>query len=78
MSPDHDDDLPGPDALAEIRLANVPGGDGKRRVTHYRVDQEHGNAHKADKEEAAPDVGATRRTGVRVRHFASSGASQRL
>jgi xylan 1,4-beta-xylosidase len=52
----HDDDLPGPDALAEVRLANVPGGDGKRRVTHYRVDHEHANAHTVWQRMGAPQA----------------------
>src|SRR5688500_15902217 len=52
----HDDDLPGPDALAEVRFANVPGGDGKRRVIRYLVDQEHANAHTVWQRMGAPQA----------------------
>jgi xylan 1,4-beta-xylosidase len=41
----HDDDLPGPDASVQLTVAGLPFGAGKARVTHYRVDDTHGNAY---------------------------------
>jgi xylan 1,4-beta-xylosidase len=39
----HDDDLPGPAADVTLTIANPPVG--RFTMTHYRVDQDHGNAY---------------------------------
>jgi xylan 1,4-beta-xylosidase len=42
----HDDDLPGPDAAVGLVLDGIPfSGDAK--LTHYRIDGEHGNSYAA-------------------------------
>jgi xylan 1,4-beta-xylosidase len=38
----HDDDLPGPDAVVDLEVAGVSGGE--MRVTQYRIDETHSNA----------------------------------
>jgi xylan 1,4-beta-xylosidase len=54
----HDDDLPGPTAEVTLELTGLPPAAGRRRLTHYRVDEEHGNAYAVWKRlgsPAAPD-----------------------
>ena len=42
----HDDDVPGPAAQVELKLKDLPAGDGDAwRVAQYRIDQTHSNAH---------------------------------
>ncbi len=42
----HDDDLPGPDAAVTLTLSGLPAALGAQaKLSHYRVDQEHGNAY---------------------------------
>ncbi|HET9863793.1 MAG TPA: hypothetical protein VFP37_10150 [Steroidobacteraceae bacterium] len=41
----HDDDVPGDDAAIELDLQGLPRG--FTRLTHYRIDQEHGNSYGA-------------------------------
>jgi xylan 1,4-beta-xylosidase len=41
----HDDDVTGPDADVRLTLAGLPLGTGTARLTHYRVDDRHGNAY---------------------------------
>jgi xylan 1,4-beta-xylosidase len=43
----HDDDLPGPAAQVRLELAGLPVGDRSVPFSHYRVDDEHGNAYQA-------------------------------
>lgn len=40
----HDDDLPGPDAAVSLNVPGLPVADAKARLTHYRVDETHGNS----------------------------------
>ncbi len=40
----HDDDLPGPDAAVSLKIPGLPVSAGPATVTHYRVDELHGNA----------------------------------
>jgi xylan 1,4-beta-xylosidase len=40
----HDDDLPGPDAAVSLKIPGLPVANGQAKVTHYRVDETHGNA----------------------------------
>jgi xylan 1,4-beta-xylosidase len=41
----HDDDVPGPDASVRLTLTGLPLGTGEARVSHWRVDDTHGNAY---------------------------------
>ena len=41
----HDDDLPGPDALVEVTLSNLPITNGTAKLTCYQIDQTHSNAY---------------------------------
>jgi xylan 1,4-beta-xylosidase len=41
----HDDDLPAPDAVVDLRLTGLPFRNGKAKVTHYRIDAEHSNSY---------------------------------
>jgi xylan 1,4-beta-xylosidase len=41
----HDDDLPGPDAVVDLRLTGLPKDAGDLRVTEYRIDETHSNAY---------------------------------
>ena len=43
----HDDDLAGPTAAVEVNLGGLPVNQGKARVTQYRIDRDHSNAHSA-------------------------------
>ena len=40
----HDDDLDGPDAAVSLKIPGLPIANGKAKVTHYRVDETHGNS----------------------------------
>ena len=40
----HDDDLAGPDAAVSLKIPGLPIANGKAKVTHYRVDETHGNS----------------------------------
>ena len=40
----HDDDLPGPDAAVSLKIPGLPIASGKAKLTHYRVDETHGNS----------------------------------
>ncbi|HEX2143237.1 MAG TPA: hypothetical protein VHG10_01895 [Glycomyces sp.] len=50
----HDDEVPGPDAEIALALEHLPVGNGPMRLTEYRVDGEHGNAHTAWQRMGAP------------------------
>jgi xylan 1,4-beta-xylosidase len=41
----HDDDITGPDAAVTLTLAGLPARAGGARLTHYRIDDTHGNAY---------------------------------
>jgi xylan 1,4-beta-xylosidase len=41
----HDDDLPAPPSVVQISIAGLPSGGAK--VTHYRIDEAHGNSYAA-------------------------------
>lgn len=41
----HDDDVHGPDAEVNLSLERLPLASGSARMTHYRIDQNHSNAH---------------------------------
>jgi xylan 1,4-beta-xylosidase len=40
----HDEDVPGPDAAVTLALSGLPRAAATLRLTHYRVDDDHGNA----------------------------------
>jgi xylan 1,4-beta-xylosidase len=40
----HDEDVPGPDAAVTLTLSGLPRAAATLRLTHYRVDDDHGNA----------------------------------
>jgi xylan 1,4-beta-xylosidase len=41
----HDDDVPGPDAVIDLRLSGIPFKSGQTTLTHYRIDADHSNAY---------------------------------
>jgi xylan 1,4-beta-xylosidase len=41
----HDDDEPGPDAVVQLVLDGLSASSSSARLTHYRVDETHGNAY---------------------------------
>jgi xylan 1,4-beta-xylosidase len=43
----HDDDVPGPDAEVQLTVERLPLRQGEARLTHFRIDGEHSNAHTA-------------------------------
>ena len=49
----HDDDLPGADAEITLQLKGI-SFQGEARVTHYRIDAEHGNSFEAWKKMGSP------------------------
>ena len=49
----HDDDVPAPDATVEVQLSGL-GWSGAAKVTHYRVDANHSNAHTLWQKMGAP------------------------
>lgn len=50
----HDDDVPGADAMVELKLTSLPLAIGEARVRHFRVDETHGNAFTAWKRLGSP------------------------
>ncbi|RYD17108.1 MAG: hypothetical protein EOP88_28305 [Verrucomicrobiaceae bacterium] len=40
----HDDDLDGPDAAVSLKIPGLPVTNATAKVTHYRVDENHGNS----------------------------------
>ena len=50
----HDDDVPGPDATMQLTLAGLPVTAGEARITHYRIDDTHGNAYSAWRRMGSP------------------------
>lgn len=40
----HDDDVVGPDAAVSLKVPGLPLASGKAKVSHYRVDETHGNS----------------------------------
>jgi xylan 1,4-beta-xylosidase len=50
----HDDDVPGPDAAVKLAVRGLPAGLREARLTHYRVDEHHGNAYAAWKRMGSP------------------------
>jgi xylan 1,4-beta-xylosidase len=50
----HDDDVEGPEAEVELTLDQLPLADGSARLTHYRIDQNHSNAHSEWKQMGSP------------------------
>jgi xylan 1,4-beta-xylosidase len=43
----HDDDVPGPEAEVQLTVAGLPVRQADARLTHFRIDAEHSNAHTA-------------------------------
>jgi xylan 1,4-beta-xylosidase len=43
----HDDDVPGPEAEVQLTVAGLPVRQGEARLTHFRIDAAHSNAHTA-------------------------------
>ncbi len=41
----HDDDVPGPSAEVELKLAGLPLREGRARLRHYRIDDSHSNSY---------------------------------
>ncbi len=41
----HDDDIPGPAAAVSLSVTGLPAGVKMAKLTHYRVDPQHGNAY---------------------------------
>jgi xylan 1,4-beta-xylosidase len=52
----HDDDVAGPDAAVALTLAHLPVLAGSVRVTHYRIDDQHGNAYAEWKRLGSPSA----------------------
>jgi xylan 1,4-beta-xylosidase len=50
----HDDDLPGPEAAVDLAVAGLPASARQAKITHYRIDEHHGNAYAAWKRMGAP------------------------
>lgn len=50
----HDDDVPGPAADVTLNLKNLPKGFAGAKLTHYRVDEDHGNVYGAWKRMGSP------------------------
>ena len=50
----HDDDVPGPEAAVELRVAGLPAGAAEAKVTHHRIDANHSNAYAAWKRMGSP------------------------
>jgi len=40
----HDDDVTGPDAAVSLKIPGLPVAEGKAKVSHFRVDETHGNS----------------------------------
>jgi xylan 1,4-beta-xylosidase len=52
----HDDDVPGPDAVIELKLDSLPFANGNARLEHFRIDEEHSNAFTAWKRMGSPQT----------------------
>jgi xylan 1,4-beta-xylosidase len=50
----HDDDVRGPDAAVELQVRGLPREVTEAKLSHYRVDEFHGNAYGAWKRMGAP------------------------
>jgi xylan 1,4-beta-xylosidase len=50
----HDDDLPGPEAVVELAVNNLPLISGEAKVEHFRIDENHSNAFTAWKKMGSP------------------------
>ena len=50
----HDDDVAGLEAEVQLTLDRLPLSDGNARLTHYRIDQTHSNAHSEWKRQGSP------------------------
>ena len=50
----HDDDVPGPAAEVELKLSDLPAGDGPVLMEHFRIDRDHSNAYEAWKRMGSP------------------------
>src|SRR2546429_2179429 len=50
----HDDDVSGPEAGVELKFSNLPARKGKAQLQHFRVDQDHSNAHTVWQRMGAP------------------------
>lgn len=51
----HDDDVPGPDAIVDLRVGGLPPAAGRAGVRHWQIDQDHSNAFSAWKRMGAPE-----------------------
>jgi xylan 1,4-beta-xylosidase len=52
----HDDDVPGPDAAVDLAFDHLPLDTGEARLTHYRIDADHGNAFTLWKRMGSPSA----------------------
>lgn len=52
----HDDDVPGPDAMVEIKLSALPLTKDTGRLEHFRIDEDHSNAFAAWKRMSSPSA----------------------
>jgi len=50
----HDDDIPGPDAIVEVKVSGLAQAADTVAVTHYRIDGDHSNAYTTWKRMGAP------------------------
>ena len=50
----HDDDVAGPDAAVTLALSGLPRAAANARLTHYRIDETHGNAYAEWKRMGSP------------------------
>jgi xylan 1,4-beta-xylosidase len=50
----HDDDLPGAEAAIDLAIAGLPAGVANAKLSHYRVDADHGNAYTVWRKFGAP------------------------
>jgi xylan 1,4-beta-xylosidase len=41
----HDDDVPGPEAAVRLSVAGLPAAAREAKLSHFRVDEHHGNAY---------------------------------
>ncbi len=50
----HDDDVPGPEAAVQLALEGIPSDIREATLTHYRIDDDHGNAYALWKKLGSP------------------------
>ncbi len=50
----HDDDVAGPDAAVELTLEGLPLANGRAKLEHFRMDEDHSNAFTAWKRMGSP------------------------